>query len=81
MSKAITVRLPDATAAQLAERKKKTLVPTETFIRSLIDHALSKPTLANYYAPPPLTGANARNRQADIDAGKFDPKKAEQVNE
>jgi len=42
MSKAITVRLPDELAARLAERKKRTLVPTEAFIRRVIEEALQK---------------------------------------
>jgi len=41
MSKAITVRLTDEVAATLAERKKKTLVPTEAYIRRLIEDALT----------------------------------------
>ena len=40
MSKAITLRLTDELAARLAERKKRTLVPTEAWIRQLIEKAL-----------------------------------------
>ena len=42
MSKAITVRLTDEQHAALADRKKTTMVPTETFIRSLIEKALKE---------------------------------------
>jgi hypothetical protein len=40
MAKAITIRLSEEQAAILAERKKRTLVPTEAFVRSLIEQAL-----------------------------------------
>jgi hypothetical protein len=51
MSKAITVRLTDEQAAALAARKKRTLVPTEAFIRSLIDEALTAPKEGRGYKP------------------------------
>jgi predicted DNA-binding protein len=40
MAKAITIRLTEEQAAQLDNRKKRTLVPTEAFVRSLIEQAL-----------------------------------------
>ena len=42
MSRTITVRLTDEQAAKLADRKKRTLVPTEAFIRRVIEDALQK---------------------------------------
>jgi predicted transcriptional regulator len=42
MSKVITVRLTDELAARLADRKKRTLVPTEAFMRRAVEDALQK---------------------------------------
>lgn len=41
--KTITVRLSDDVAVALTDRKKRTLVPTEAFVRRAIDAALGRP--------------------------------------
>jgi hypothetical protein len=40
MSKAIIIRFTDEQAAKLAEHKKQTLVPTEAYVRRVVEAAL-----------------------------------------